>query len=157
MTCFACALCKSVLSPGEYFGMQDESIYCKLHFDHADPFHSSNDDMTSSSLTPIQDAEPSMGMHPSADFMSDFPPSHVPPQGLMPPHSSISDLIPGLGPPHGHNSGPLGAGHPHLGRSMGGPPTPFYNGVGVTKKGRPRSRKNQQAHHHAHDLPLLCT
>lgn len=157
-SCFACALCKCVLNPGEYFGMQDDSIYCKLHFDQVDSFHSSNDDMTSSSLTPIHDTEPSAGVPGMAhsDFMPDFPTSHVTTQGLM-THTSISDLIPGLGPPHGPSAGQMQPGHPHMGRGMGaGPPTPFYNGVGVTKKGRPRSRKNQQAHHHAHDLPLLC-
>ena len=150
--CFSCALCKCVLSTGEYFGMQDDHIYCKLHFEQTvDSFNSSPDDMTSSSLTPIHDTDHS-GM-PRHDFLPDFQTSHIQHQNMM-QHSTLADLIPGLGPPLGPNNGQMGPGHPHMGRSMGPGPTPFYNGVGVTKKGRPRSRKNQQHHHH--DLPLLC-
>ena len=31
--CFTCAHCHKVLSTGEYFGMRDETVYCKAHYD----------------------------------------------------------------------------------------------------------------------------
>ena len=131
--CFRCACCQKVLSTGEYFGMRDEQLFCKTHYEEPPAL-------------PPPPAAPAVAavdvMCTPCDFM-DFHSS--PAMGHHHHHHHGMDMLPGGLPPPMTSASRL---------NTAGRAPPFYNGVGTTKKGRPRGRKNQQSQQN--ELALMC-
>lgn len=123
LPCFFCVVCMTVLTKGDHFGMRDDEVYCRLHYellpphpaDHNSPVPPPEDYSSTNHFVPPAITPTSMQTLPSPDFQS-------------PDHRIISQPQ--------HPALPLNNAD---GEKVS---NTFYNGVSAPRpKGRPRKRK----------------
>lgn len=101
LMCFTCTACSRPLNPGDYFGMRDEHVYCRLHYEMI-------------CVGPMDHQNPP----PMSGMFTGLTPTVFPNSGMAPNNSSPPARAPyynGLGHPHSHPTSPHPFNH-HKGR-----------------------------------------
>ncbi|XP_071820440.1 LIM/homeobox protein Lhx9-like isoform X2 [Apostichopus japonicus] len=101
LMCFTCTACSRPLNPGDYFGMRDEHVYCRLHYEMI-------------CVGPMDHQNPP----PMSGMFTGLTPTVFPNSGMAPNNSSPPAGAPyynGLGHPHSHPTSPHPFNH-HKGR-----------------------------------------
>ncbi|KAK9499256.1 hypothetical protein O3M35_002325 [Rhynocoris fuscipes] len=83
--CFTCAVCSSLLTKGDTFGMRDGAVFCRLHYSELpplSPYHGAQQNDPSGPHFPHgPEFHPRLGPHPT------------PPLALPPPQSVNPDTV----------------------------------------------------------------
>ncbi|RWS15795.1 apterous-2-like protein [Dinothrombium tinctorium] len=158
--CFTCVICQTTLSQGDLYGIRNNLVYCRLHYEMypgvnaaltglggsvnhlADCFLSSENAIhpVSDQYAPPNDPITGVPAYGSTIYGS-------PGNGLINSHSSLSHVHPGIGPGASIGAGVVASGTPAAaaaigvgGNGGGSSNNGGGNGTGV-RKGRPRKRK----------------
>ncbi|GAB6029221.1 LIM/homeobox protein Lhx9 [Chamberlinius hualienensis] len=133
--CFSCASCNKALTKGEQFGMKENMVYCRHHYEslHVHHHHHLMANYTSNAVSGATNPPNAGGVPTEEDTSS--------------PTALFVRTPPSPGHHHHHHH------HHHQGAGAGR--MPYYNGVGTVQKGRPRKKKVMDNQPEVHNITGL--